>query len=102
MERRVLLAIFLAFLVLYAWQALFVKPAPKPGTTSGATAPAAASGSAPTGPAATESAAAAGTSTPAGSAEGTMPPPAETAAAPLVGETAERDVRVETSEVIAV
>ena len=30
MERRVLLAIFLAFLVLYVWQALFVKPVPKP------------------------------------------------------------------------
>jgi hypothetical protein len=30
MERRVLLAIFLAFLVLYTWQALFVKPVPKP------------------------------------------------------------------------
>ena len=30
MERRVLLAIFLAFLVLYVWQAVFVKPVPKP------------------------------------------------------------------------
>jgi YidC/Oxa1 family membrane protein insertase len=29
MERRVLLAIFLAFIVLYTWQALFVKPVPK-------------------------------------------------------------------------
>ena len=29
MERRVLLAIFLAFAVLYVWQAVFVKPQPK-------------------------------------------------------------------------
>ena len=29
MEKRVLLAIFLAFLVLYVWQAVFVKPIPK-------------------------------------------------------------------------
>jgi hypothetical protein len=32
MERRVLLAIFLSFIVLYVYQALFVKPVPKPGT----------------------------------------------------------------------
>ena len=30
MERRVLLAIFLSFLVLYVYQALVVKPTPKP------------------------------------------------------------------------
>ena len=36
MEKRVLLAIFLAFLVLYAWQAVFVKPIPK-GTPGSAT-----------------------------------------------------------------
>ena len=30
MERRVLVAIFLSFIVLYAYQALFVKPVPKP------------------------------------------------------------------------
>jgi len=45
MERRVLLAIFLAFLVLYTWQALFVKPVPKPVT---GTAPAAANSTAGT------------------------------------------------------
>ena len=44
MERRVLLAIFLAFLVLYVWQAVFVKPVPKPaaddrGPNATATAP---------------------------------------------------------------
>ena len=30
MERRVLVAIFLSFLVLYVYQALFVKPVPRP------------------------------------------------------------------------
>ena len=35
MERRVLLAIFLSFLVLYVWQALFVKPVPKPAAGAG-------------------------------------------------------------------
>jgi YidC/Oxa1 family membrane protein insertase len=93
MERRVLLAIFLAFLVLYAWQALFVKPVPKPASTSVA-------------PALARS------PTPFGSAEpnAEAPPPAASPvkvpvaapAAPLVAETGERDVRVETREVIAV
>jgi YidC/Oxa1 family membrane protein insertase len=113
MERRVLLAIFLAFLVLYTWQALFVKPVPKPGAatagatagaTSGATPAADAAAPAATGAGATESAAAAGSLAPAASAEGATPTPspADAAAAPLVSETAERDVRVETAEVIAV
>src|ERR1043165_3542163 len=103
MERRVLLAIFLAFLVLYTWQALFVKPAPKPGATaaapSGAVQPAdtAAAGAAPT-----ENAAAAGASATPASSEGTTPPAGEAGATSLVAETAERDVRVETGEVIAV
>src|SRR2546427_8124224 len=93
MERRVLLAIFLAFLVLYAWTS-FVKPVAKPASTSNATAPAA------------------GPSTPRGDAQlnAEAPPPAPApakppdarAAAPLVAETAERDVRVETPDVIAV
>ena len=94
MERRVLLAIFLAFLVLYVWQAIFVKPVPKPPptapnastTTSGA-------------PVATSDA------TQPGAATAEKPPPttpAAPAAAPLIAERAERDVRVETREVIAV
>ena len=39
MERRVLVAIFLSFIVIYAWQAFFVKPVPKPAAvaTSSAT-----------------------------------------------------------------
>ena len=35
MERRVLLAIFLSFLVLYLYQALVVKPVVKPGSVAG-------------------------------------------------------------------
>ena len=106
MERRVLLAIFLAFLVLYTWQALFVKPAPKPGATPGAppgtaqSAGTAATSAAGAGP--TESAAAAGAAATPASAEGTAPLAAEAGATSLVAEAAERDVRVETGEVIAV
>jgi YidC/Oxa1 family membrane protein insertase len=100
MERRVLLAIFLAFLVLYAWQALFVKPVPKPLTgqaaKTSATAPDSGQGASATAPTAGGSL-----------ASGTQPVTAEASAATpsaasLVGETAEREIRVETREVIAV
>src|SRR5581483_504570 len=90
MERRVLLSIFLAFLVLYVWQALFVKPVPKP---AGASPAAAATGSASPAAIATP---------PAAAPKATPPPPAEPAAATVVGETSERDVRVETRDVLAV
>jgi YidC/Oxa1 family membrane protein insertase len=93
MERRVLLAIFLAFIVLYTWQALFVKPVPKPGPES-APPPSASSSSA---------VAPAGAS---GPAEAPLPSvsakPSAPLAAALVADTAERDVRVETRDVIAV
>src|SRR5438093_971713 len=88
MERRVLFAIFLCFLVLYLWQALFVKPAPKP---------AAAVSRAATG---APVAGAAGSAAP--TPVKPQPPPAVPAAAALVGENAERDIRVETESVIAV
>jgi YidC/Oxa1 family membrane protein insertase len=93
MERRVLLAIFLAFIVLYAWQALFVKPAPKglPAETSPSSSPALAGSAAPAG----------GTASPAATPTELAKPAAPLAAA-LVSETAERDVRVETRDVIAV
>jgi len=96
MERRVLVAIFLAFLVLYAWQALFVKPAPKPAPVGG-NAPAATTtpGAASPTPSSPANAAAPKPASPVGS------PPAE-AATPLVADTVEKDVRVETRDVIAV
>ena len=96
MERRVLLAIFLAFIVLYTWQALFVKPVPKPTPQ----APGAAS-SAPSSSGATP---APSTPSNASSAVAATAPPAATTsgAAPVVSDTAERDVRVETRDVVAV
>src|SRR3954466_11520113 len=92
MERRVLLAIFLAFIVLYAWQALFVKPVPKglPAQTPTSSSPALAGGAAPAGGAALPAA------TPAELAK-----PAAPLAAALVSDTAEREVRVETRDIIA-
>jgi YidC/Oxa1 family membrane protein insertase len=93
MERRVLLAIFLAFIVLYTWQALFVKPVPKPGPESAqATSVSSPSPVAPAGAS--------------GPAEAPLPSvsakPSAPLAAALVADTAERDVRVETRDVIAV
>ncbi|HEY2151771.1 MAG TPA: membrane protein insertase YidC [Vicinamibacterales bacterium] len=92
MEKRVLLAIFLAFIVLYGWQTFFVKPAPKP---------AAGSVSATTGASATAQAGAAASVVT--SANPLAPIDSAAPAAPtVVGESAERDVRVETEDVIAV
>ena len=96
MERRVLLAIFLCFLVLYLWQSLVVKPVPKPvaGTTPSTTAGGApASGAAPPSPTASTG------------AQPIPGPPSTGPVAPvaaLVGDTAERDIRVETENVTAV
>ena len=94
MERRVLLAIFLAFLVLYTWQALFVKPVPKPApgsatTTSATSAAASASGSS--------------AAPPSEPVVGAKPSAPSAPLAPaIVADAAERDVRVETRDVIAV
>ena len=88
MERRVLLAIFLCFLVLYLWNAFVVKPAPKP---AAATAPSSAA------PASTSISPA--QQQPTIAEAPTAPPPAAT---PLVGEARERDVRIETRDVVAV
>src|ERR1700676_4200784 len=104
MERRVLLAIFLSFIVLYAYQALFVKPVPKP-----ATAPGASTAPATTRPA-TNGAATTTPPTPTSpSGQAALPPAAakpepavSPAAKPLVSDASERDVRVETRDVIAV
>ena len=92
MERRVLLAIFLAFLVLYTWQAVFVKPVPKPAQGPAATTSA---------PSATP-AADAESASPAAATSAAVAKPAVPLAAALVADTGERDVRVETRDVIAV
>jgi YidC/Oxa1 family membrane protein insertase len=90
MERRVLLAIFLSFLVLYVYQALVVKPVPKM--------PAAAS--------ATGDSTAAASQTPAArpiDPSVQLEAPLTTPSAPaLVSDAAEREIRVETRDVIAV
>jgi YidC/Oxa1 family membrane protein insertase len=86
MERRVLLAIFLCFLSLYLWQAVMVKPVPKPVAGT----PVSRNPAAPSIPA-TEASAPEAATVPVAPAEPT-----------LIGETSERDVRVETADVIAV
>jgi YidC/Oxa1 family membrane protein insertase len=96
MERRVLFAIFLSFIVLYAYQALVMKPVPKPAT--GTSAPA-------------ESGAAAGVATsptpPTGEAAAVAAPVAAPAVesplagSTLVGDTSERDIVVDTRDVVA-
>src|SRR5262245_10634731 len=95
MERRVLLAIFLSFLVLYAYQAFFLKPPPKPvpktateGSPSTPEAPTAQSSGSPAGPSTTSSE--------------PPPSPSNTANADvLVGESAEREIVAETRDVSA-
>ena len=91
MERRVLVAIFLSILVLYGYQAFFVKPVPPPG-------PAGSEATAPSGAPATTTTAPAAAQAPAGLVA-PVTPPATTA---VVGADAEREVQVETPHVIAV
>jgi YidC/Oxa1 family membrane protein insertase len=95
MERRVLLAIFLSFLVLYVYQALVVKPVPKPanGTANSEALPTAAEAEKPL--------ASPTPAMPSGPADKPGRPAAPTAK-PLVTDATERDVRVETRDVIAV
>src|SRR5438132_1244014 len=92
MERRVLLAIFLSFLVLSVYQTLVVKPVPKP--AGAAATPTGASNATKAGATPAPSAP---TSSPANPAVDSRP-----AATALVGDTAEREVRIETRDVIAV
>src|SRR5260370_22132952 len=102
MERRVLIAIFLSFLVLYAYQALVVKPVPKPVTGSAASQTA-------SGESTTATPGIPGTGT--GATEpgpvpsrppGTPATPEAAAVAALVGDSSERDFRVETRDLVAV
>src|SRR5215470_9201972 len=91
MERRVLLAIFLSFLVLYVYQALVVKPVPKPVNGPDAQ----------TTPAVSTPSSSEPVPTPAAPAEAATTPP-KPVAQPLVTDSAERDVQIETQDVIAV
>ena len=89
MEKRVLIAILLCFLSLYLWQALVVKPVPKPAPTTAKT-PAAGTPETSAGPASS-------TQPPAEASQTSQP-----AVATLIGENTEREVKVETQDVIAV
>ena len=88
MERRVFLAIILAALVMYGWQALFVPPVPQRPATQQASGTAAPAPSAQ--PAAAPSAASA------------APVPAESQPTAVTTEPAEREIIVETATVQAV
>jgi YidC/Oxa1 family membrane protein insertase len=89
MEKRVLLAIILCFVTLYAWQALVVKPVVKP--PAGQTGVESQATSIPKTPAATAPTAAAVVA-----AEAAPSDP------PLIGDASEHEVRVETADVVAV
>jgi len=95
MEKRFLLFIFLSLAILTVYQSLVVKPVPKP--VPGATA-----ASGPTG-ARTSTANAAAPAAPAAQPSAQPAPPPAVADVPaLVGDTSERDVTVETRDVVAV
>jgi YidC/Oxa1 family membrane protein insertase len=87
MEKRVLLAVVLSFVVLYGYQALYPPPKPQPKGGAATSAPAAAvpaSGSAAAQP------------------EAAPKPPAAPAVATLVADTEEREIRFENESVTAV
>jgi len=93
MEKRVLLAVVLSFVVLYGYQALFPPPKPLDKGVTGAPAPQGSPASAaPGAPAAAPP-----------PANGAAVPAAEQAtSAPVVGDSAERDITVENPAVRAV
>ena len=102
MERRVLLAILLSFVVLYGYQALVVKPKPADGSGAGGPAGTAVTAGTPASSATSPSGTPGGPAT----SPGNPPPPANAASAPkadlVVGEQTARDIQVETRDVIAV
>ena len=92
MEKRVLLAIFLCFLSLYLWQTFVVKPIPKPAAAPAATGSPSA---APTSPAEATA------TVPHAAAAASAPTAAPASADVVIGETAEKTIRIETADVIA-
>jgi YidC/Oxa1 family membrane protein insertase len=107
MEKRVLVAVVLSFLVLYAYQSLFMpKPVVKPPvrTAQSELAPGGASATTPGSPsAASPSAGAASGAAPLAAAGSAVPqPPTGATPAVLIGDTAARDVVVETETIHAV
>ena len=101
MERRVLLAIFLSFLVLYIYQALVVKPKPGEALANGTAAPSATDvASKPTAGASESTSIAPVAQSP--RSQSSVPDSPASASTALVGDRSERDIRVETADVIAV
>src|SRR4051812_41172742 len=98
MEKRVLLAVVLSFLVLYGYQALFPPPKPAGNPAGTATTPAAPEKSPPP-PGGTTSAPAAAAPSGASAAAAS---PAQPAAAAIVADAAERDITFENESVRAV
>jgi YidC/Oxa1 family membrane protein insertase len=96
MEKRVLLAVLLSFLVLYGYQAVFPPPKPRLPQARSTQAPS------PRQSAPTPTTAAARDTSPVPAAAAPSEGPAPSGAAPLVGESAERTVTVDTSAVTAV
>ncbi|MBM3770261.1 MAG: membrane protein insertase YidC [Acidimicrobiia bacterium] len=90
MERRVLVAVILSFLVLYGYQALFITPT-QPPSGDGATAGGQASATPDKTPAAAIPASPSSAPSPVGPAAGS----------PVTSESSERDVRIETDRFIA-
>src|SRR5436190_4511786 len=97
MEKRVLIAVILSFIVLYAYQVMFPPPKPAPGTGAGTPATSPGSSTA-TSPAPLGSGSAGGIQKPAEA----IPPQSAPSASPLVADAAERDITVENPSVNAV
>jgi YidC/Oxa1 family membrane protein insertase len=95
-ERRVLIAVFLCFVSLYLWQTLVVKPIPKPLPSVAQTVGKSPGGPAPGGSPATPQVATSGAARP------EPEPSAVPETAQVVGEASERDIQVETRDVVAV
>jgi YidC/Oxa1 family membrane protein insertase len=94
MERRVLLALFLSFLVFYIYEGIMPKPVPPVGTGQ---APAATTASSET------PAAPVAPSPPSAAPPAPAPAPSKAApAAAVIGETSEREITIETQRVVAV
>jgi YidC/Oxa1 family membrane protein insertase len=98
MEKRVLLAVFLSFLVLFVYQSVFAPPPPKPAGAKQTPAAATPTGKAEPPPAATPAPQPAATPAAPPAAEA----PAEPAPATLTADTEPRDIVVETDQVRAV
>ena len=95
MEKRVLIAVILSFIVLYAYQAMFPPPKPAPGSAREP-----ATSSSP--PSAETPAPAPSTSVAPPQTAEAPPAPAAPAAAPVVADATERDVTVENASIRAV